>query len=487
MSNLNGLTHIPHASRCVQPCNKVHLVVKILSTLYPLSVFENSRVDSLIRDAEKAIYGIEINPKIAIHAAKSSFLGASAEWYDYFLYGSAAAIVFPQVFFNEMGSTAATLTSLASFGVAFFFRPLGGVIFGHIGDRISRKFAFVTTLLMMGIGTFFIGCLPSSAQIGMAAPIILVILRIVQGIAMGGAWGGTTLMVMESAPPGKRGLYAVSTQLGVPAGQLASAGMLALFGLLPSDHFLRWGWRIPFLASMLIVGIGLYVRLKQEETPHFQLLQHHGDVTRRPIIEVWNNAKKVTFLLIFVQFASTIGYFLFTVYSLVYVTQELNIPRSVPLTGVFIGAALCLVVMPLYATLSDRYGRRPIYALGIVFIACYAVPFFSLLNTRNHTIIIIAIAAGLVFGWALPGSIQGPVYSEQYPTPYRYTGCSIAYQGSSVVSGAPAPLVAGILVSATGTTMAVSWYIIIGAVISLACVYALRETYRADLGGKERC
>ena len=432
-------------------------------------------------DAEVIAPNKVVDRKTAIQAAKSSFLGTSAEWYDYFLYGSAAAIVFPKVFFDGMGTTAGTLTSLASFGVAFFFRPLGGLVFGEIGDRVGRKGALVATLLMMGIGTFLIGCIPTSAQIGIAAPIILVILRCLQGTAMGGEWGGASLLVMESAPTEKRGFYAVSTQLGVPAGQLASAGLFALFGLLPTDEFLRWGWRIPFLLSALIVGVGLYVRLKQQETPHFQAVQEADEVVRRPIVEVWNNKKKVTFLLIFVQFAATIGYFLYTVYSLVYVTQELEISRSVPLTGVLVGAAVCLLVMPVYAALSDRFGRRPIYAAGTIFIGIYAIPFFWLLDTRNNVVIIAAIAAGLVFGWALPGSIQGPVYTEQYPTRYRYTGCSIAYQGSSVVAGAPAPLVAGALVSATGATLAVSWYVMIGAAISIACVLALRETYRVDL------
>ncbi|MDI9893672.1 MFS transporter [Rhodococcus sp. IEGM 1381] len=447
-----------------------------MSTVHRTGPIPGSPEESAIENA--------ITRKTAIQAAKSSFLGTSAEWYDYFLYGSAAALVFPKVFFEGMGTTAGTLASLASFGVAFFFRPLGGIIFGQIGDRVSRKNALVVTLLMMGVGTFLIGCLPSAAQIGIAAPIILVLLRIIQGVAMGGEWGGASLLVMESAPTEKRGFYAVSTQLGVPAGQLASAGMLALFGLLPNEQFLSWGWRVPFLMSALIVGVGLYVRLKQGETPHFESAQKSGKVTRRPVAEVWEHKKKVTFLLIFVQFANTIGYFLFTVYSLVYVTTELNISRSVPLTGVLVGAGLCLVAMPFYASLSDRFGRRPIYAAGTLLIGLYAFPFFWLLDTRNNIVIIVAIALGLVFGWALPGSIQGPMYTEQYPTRYRYTGCSIAYQGSSVVSGAPAPLVAGALVSATGATFAVSFYVMIGAVISLACVFALKETFRVDLAAE---
>ncbi len=430
---------------------------------------------------EASIAKKKINRATALQAAKSSFLGTSAEWYDYFLYGSAAALVFPRVFFGGLSPTIGTLISLATFGVAFLFRPLGGVIFGHFGDRISRKNALVVTLLMMGLGTFFIGCLPSTAQIGVAAPILLVLLRVFQGIALGGEWGGASLLVLESAPTEKRGLYSVATQLGVPVGQLASAGVLALFGLLPHDQFLSWGWRIPFLLSAVIAGIGVYVRLHQPETPHFEAVQQAHAALQYPIREVWRNKKKTTFLLIFVQLAASVGYYLFTVYSLVYVTKNLGISPSVPLTGVLVGAGLCIFAMPIYGAISDRLGRRPVYFAGTLFIGLYAVPFFWLLDTRNNVVIIAAIAAGLVFGWALPGSIESPVYAEQYPTRYRYTGCSVAYQGSSIFSGAPTPLLAGALVAATGATLAVSWYVIVTVVISLACVLALKESYRFDL------
>lgn len=423
-----------------------------------------------------------IDRKTAMQVARASFTGTAIEWYDYFLYGSAAALVFPQVFFSGLGTTAALLASFATFGVAFLFRPLGGIIFGHFGDKMSRKQALVITLLIMGIGTFAIGLLPTTSQVGILAPILLVILRLVQGVGLGGEWGGAALMVVEHAPAGKRGIYGVACQLGVPAGQLASAGILALMAaILPSEEFLSWGWRVPFLFSGALVLVGLYIRAKVPESPKFLAIKAANKQPKLPISEVFRHAKKTTLLLIFVQAASTVGYYLFTVYSLSYVATDLKLPREWALTGVLVGAGLLLVAMPLYAALSDKIGRRPVYAAGTLFIGLYAVPFFWLLDTRNSVLVIVGIAAAIVFGYGPTGALHGPLYAEQYPTRYRYTGASVAYQFSSMVAGAPAALVAGALVAATGTTMAVSWYVIGAAVISLLCVLFLKETYRADL------
>lgn len=422
-----------------------------------------------------------IDRKTVMQVARASFTGTAIEWYDYFLYGSAAALVFPQVFFSELGPTAALLASFATFGVAFLFRPLGGIIFGHFGDKMSRKQALVITLLIMGIGTFAIGLLPTTGQVGLLAPILLIVLRLIQGLGLGGEWGGAALMVVEHAPANRRGIYGVACQLGVPAGQLTSAGILALMALLPSDQFLSWGWRVPFLFSGALVIVGLYIRAKVPESPKFLAIKAANQQPKLPISEVFRHAKKTTLLLIFVQAASTVGYYLFTVYSLSYVSTELKLPQAWALTGVLVGAAVLLVAMPLYAALSDRIGRRPVYAAGTLFIALYAVPFFWLLNTRESTVIVLAIAAPIVFGYGPTGALHGPLYAEQYPTRYRYTGASVAYQFSSMVAGAPAALVAGALVAATGTTMSVSWYVIAAAFISLLCVLFLKETYRADL------
>jgi MFS family permease len=416
-----------------------------------------------------------------MQVARASFTGTAIEWYDYFLYGSAAALVFPHIFFSGLGDTAALLASFATFGVAFLFRPLGGIIFGHFGDKMSRKQALVITLLIMGVGTFAIGLLPTTGQVGVLAPILLIILRLVQGLGLGGEWGGAALMVVEHAPAEKRGIYGVACQLGVPAGQLTSAGILAIMALLPNDQFLSWGWRIPFLFSGALVLVGLYIRAKVPESPKFLAIKAANKQPKLPISEVFKHAKKTTLLLIFVQAASTIGYYLFTVYSLSYVSGQLKLPQSWALTGVLVGAGTLLIAMPLYAKLSDRIGRRPVYFAGTLFIALYAVPFFWLLDTRNPVVIITAIAAAIVFGYGPTGALHGPLYAEQYPTRYRYTGASVAYQFSSMVAGAPAALVAGALVAATGTTMAVSWYVIGAGFISLLCVLFLKETYRADL------
>ena len=416
-----------------------------------------------------------------MQVARASFTGTAIEWYDYFLYGSAAALVFPHVFFSELGSTAALLASFATFGVAFLFRPLGGIIFGHFGDKMSRKQALVITLLIMGIGTFAIGLLPSTGKVGILAPILLIVLRLIQGLGLGGEWGGAALMVVEHAPAERRGIYGVACQLGVPAGQLFSAGVLAIMALLPSDQFLSWGWRVPFLLSGALVVVGLYIRTRIPESPKFLAIKAAHKQPKLPIAEVFRHAKKTTLLLIFVQAASTVGYYLFTVYALSYVSSDLKLPQAWALTGVLIGAGVLLAAMPLYAALSDRIGRRPVYAAGTLFIGLYAVPFFWLLNTRNSGVIIFAIAAAIVFGYGPTGALHGPLYAEQYPTRYRYTGASVAYQFSSMVAGAPAALVAGALVAATGTTMSVSWYVIGAAFISLLCVFFLKETYRADL------
>lgn len=422
-----------------------------------------------------------IDRKTVMQVARASFTGTAIEWYDYFLYGSAAALVFPHVFFADLGSTGALLASFATFGVAFLFRPLGGIIFGHFGDKMSRKQALVITLLIMGIGTFAIGLLPTTGQIGVLAPILLIGLRLIQGLGLGGEWGGAALMVVEHAPAERRGIYGVACQLGVPAGQLSSAGILAIMALLPNDQFLSWGWRVPFLFSGALVVVGLYIRAKVPESPKFLAIKAANKQPKLPISEVFRHAKKTTLLLIFVQAASTIGYYLFTVYSLSYVSNDLKLPQAWALAGVLIGAGVLLGAMPLYAALSDRIGRRPVYAAGTLFIGLYAVPFFWLLNTRNNVVIVLAIAAAIVFGYGPTGALHGPLYAEQYPTRYRYTGASVAYQFSSMVAGAPAALVAGALVAATGTTMAVSWYVIGAAFISLLCVLFLKETYRADL------
>jgi MFS transporter, MHS family, shikimate and dehydroshikimate transport protein len=419
--------------------------------------------------------------KLARKAALAAFMGTSLEWYDYFLYGSAAALVFPKLFFNDLDDGMATMVSLASFGVSFLFRPLGGVVFGHLGDKLGRKNVLVATLLLMGGGSFLIGCLPSQDSIGILAPILLVLLRIVQGIGLGGEWGGAATVVVECAPKDRRGLYASSMQMGVPAGQLGAAGMVALFAMLPEDQFLSWGWRVPFWCSVLLIVVGVWIRRSLEETPQFQEIAEEHQQQKVPAAEVFASHWRSVVLLVFVQAGATIAYYMFTVYVLVYVVDELKLPRSWALTGVFLGAALELFLIPLWAHLSDKTARRPIYAIGTLFLGLFAFPFFWLLDTGVAWVIVLAVVLGLGIGHAPTSALNSSIYAEQFPARLRYSGSSISYQLSSVVAGAPAALVAAYLVDTTGSAKAVSAYLAVACVISLVAVALLRETGREEL------
>jgi len=403
------------------------------------------------------------------------------EWYDYFLFGSVAALVFPKLFFVELGQTAGTLVSLGTFSVAFLLRPVGGVIFGHFGDRLGRKRMLIITLSLMGVSTFLIGVLPGEARIGVWAPVLLVGLRMVQGLALGGEWGGAALIAVENAPFGQRGRYGVGMQMGVPVGQLLASGLLGAFATLPDADFYGWGWRVPFLLSAVLLAVGIYVRVGLAETPHFQRMDQQGGRARVPLIELFRVSAKPTILLTFIQTGPNIAYYLFTVYSAIYVTSVLHLPRSWALTGVLIAAATEFVTMPGFAILSDRIGRRPVYLFSVGFLAAYAFPFFWLADTHQRGLIWVALAVGLGIGHSAAGSLHGPLYTEQFPTRVRYTGSSFAYQVCSAISGAPAAIVATALISATGTTRAVSLYVIAGCVVSAVCALLLRETYRADI------
>lgn len=419
--------------------------------------------------------------QLARKAAVAGFVGTSLEWYDYFLYGAAAALVFPQLFFSDFGSKGAVLVSLASFGVSFFFRPLGGFVFGHLGDRLGRQHTLVLTLVLMGGGSALIGCLPTADSIGLAAPVLLVLLRIVQGLGLGGEWGGAATYVLECAPREQRALYTCSMQMGVPAGQLASSGMFALMALLPDAQFESWGWRVPFLLSAVLVLVGIWIRLNLEETPQFQRLEERTAVDAHPLRAVITGHWRSIVLLVFVQAGATVAYYLLTIYVLVYVTDVLDLPRSWALAGVLVGAAVELLVLPLWAHLADRLGRRPIYAVGTCLIALYAFPFFALLDTRDPALIVLAVGLGLGIGHAPTSALNGTLYAEQFPAHVRYSGSSIAYQLSSVVAGAPAAIVAAWLVQTTGTTRAVSWYVVGSAVVSLVALALLPETKDREL------
>ncbi|CAE6753939.1 MFS transporter [Paraburkholderia nemoris] len=414
-------------------------------------------------------------------AALSSFIGTTVEWYDYFLYGTAAALVFPKVFFNELSPELATLASMASFAVAFVLRPLGGMVIGHFGDQMGRKKMLVFTLLVMGLCTAGIGFLPSYNSAGYWSPALLILLRIVQGFALGGEWGGAALMSVEHAPEGRRGLFGATMQMGVPAGLLVSTGAFALVSAMPDEQFFTWGWRLPFIFSLALLFVGMYIRLQVSEPPTFQKAKDSGNISRAPLLEVWQNEKKKTLIMVFFQTVANVGYFLITVYALTYITTKLHLPRSVASTGLLIAAAVDLFMQPVFGWLSDKVGRRVVYGFGAVFFGLYAFPLFWLLDTANPVLITIALSLGLGIGHASTGSLHGVIYAEQYPTRYRFSGSSTAYQLSGIISSAPTPLIAAWLVARSGNSMSVSWYVVVAAVISLVCVLLVKETYREPI------
>lgn len=419
--------------------------------------------------------------KVSTRAAFSSFIGTTVEWYDYFLYGTAAALVFPKVFFNDLSPELATLASMASFAVAFILRPLGGMVIGHFGDQTGRKKMLVFTLLVMGLCTAAIGFLPTQDAIGHWSPALLILLRVIQGFALGGEWGGAALMSVEHAPEGRRGLFGSTMQMGVPAGLLVSSGAFAIVSSLPDDQFFAWGWRIPFILSLALLAVGMYIRLQVTEPPAFEKVRSEGNVSRAPLLEVWKNEKKKTLIMVFFQTVANVGYFLITVYALTYITTTLHLPRSVASTALLIAAAVDLVMQPFFGWLSDKWGRRIVYGIGTVFFGLYAFPMFWLLDTGNPTLITVAISLGLGIGHAATGSLHGVIYAEQYPTRYRFSGSSTAYQLSGIISSAPTPLIAAWLVSRTGSSAAVSWYVVVAAVISMICILMVKETYRARI------
>lgn len=414
-------------------------------------------------------------------AALSSFIGTTVEWYDYFLYGTAAALVFPKVFFNELTPELATLASMASFAVAFILRPLGGMVIGHFGDRMGRKKMLVFTLLVMGLCTAAIGFLPSFNSVGYWSPGLLILLRVIQGFALGGEWGGAALMSVEHAPDGRRGLFGATMQMGVPAGLLVSTGAFALVSALPDEQFFAWGWRLPFIFSLALLFVGMYIRLQVSEPPSFEKVKASGNVSRAPLLEVWQNEKKKTVIMVFFQTVANVGYFLITVYALTYITSTLHLPRSVASTGLLVAAAVDLFMQPVFGWLSDKVGRRIVYGFGAIFFAAYAFPLFWLLDTANPVLITIALSLGLGIGHASTGSLHGVIYAEQYPTRYRFSGSSTAYQLSGIISSAPTPMIAAWLVARSGNSMAVSWYVLVAALISFVCVLLVKETFREPI------
>ena len=411
----------------------------------------------------------------------ASFIGTTIEWYDYFLYGTAAALVFNQLFFPNVAPLIGTLSAFATFAVGFVARPLGGAIFGHYGDKIGRKAMLVLTLLMMGTATFLIGLLPTYETIGIWAPILLVVLRLLQGFGVGGEWGGAVLMAVEHSPGGRRGFYGSWPQMGVPAGLLLSTVAFTIFSSLPNEQFLAWGWRVPFLLSILLVAVGLYIRLAILETPAFRQVQETQTQARVPVIDVLRTRPKGVLLVIGMRIAENGSFFIFSVFVLSYATEQLGLARSMVLTGVMIAAAIQLFAVPLWGALSDRIGRRPVYMGGAVFSLLFAFPSFWLINTQTTLLVWLAIVLALAIGHAAMYGPQAAFLPELFGTRIRYSGIAFSRELASMFAGALSPFIATALLAWAGSYWPVAVYLSAMALITIVAVYLAPETFQSDI------
>jgi metabolite-proton symporter len=422
-----------------------------------------------------------------VKVVAASMLGATAEWYDYFLYGVAAAIVFPTVFFSYTGGTVGTLLSLGTFAIGFVARPVGGLVFGHYGDRVGRKTLLVLSFLIMGCATVAIGLLPGYATIGVLAPILLVVLRIVQGFAIGGEFGGAVLIVAEHGGPEHRGFWSSWPQAGAPAGQLLAQGMLTLMAFVqPREEFLAWGWRIPFLLSAVLVLIGLYVRLSLEESPVFKEAKAKSvekatdDKRSAPIVDVLRKYPREVITALGARFSENVSYYIFTIVVATYLQQRFDLSSSFVLGAVLIGSAVHLVTIPIWGAVSDRFGRKPVFLFGAAGVGVWAFAFFYLIDTRSFALTAIAVVVGLVFHGAMAGPLAA-FLPELFGTKVRYSGVSIGYQLASVFAGGLAPLIAASLLVATGSGYAIAAYVAACSVLSIVAVATYSETNKRRL------
>ena len=424
--------------------------------------------------------------------ALTSLAGTSIEWYDFFLYGAAAALVFPTAFFGEIPESTALILSLLTFAAGFIARPIGGIIFGHYGDKVGRKKTLVAALMLMGIASTLIGLLPTYAMIGVTAPILLTTLRFAQGLAIGGQWGGAMLLVTESAPSNKRGYYGAFAQAGAPIGViLANLAFIATSALLPDEAFMSWGWRIPFLASAILIGISMYIQLTMEDTKAFRELQNHQksigsnenrEIKKSPVLEALIKYPKRIALAAGAFLSIQVTFYILVAFLLAYGVTSADMSRDDMLSAVLIGSAIMVPVQFMFSSYSDRNGRKGIFMTGAILTAIWAFAIFPLVDTGNFWLIVLAVTFGLSFLAMMYGP-QAAFFTELFSTEVRYSGASLGYQLGAIAGGAFAPTIAAKL----WTDFDIFWvsvYIAIASILTLLSVLSLTETYKIDLNEK---
>jgi MHS family shikimate/dehydroshikimate transporter-like MFS transporter len=406
----------------------------------------------------------------------SSVIGTAVEWYDFLIYGTATALVFNKLFFPLSDPALSSVAAFGTFAVGFLARPLGAAIFGHFGDRVGRKAMLVMTIVIMGFGTFSIGLLPTYDQIGIAAPLLLVVLRLLQGIGLGGEWGGAVLMVVENSPARNRGLLGSMVQIGWPIGNLAAIGIFAALSQAPESDFLAWAWRVPFLISIVLVGIGLYIRLQLEETPVFRDLEAKKEVAKVPLLEILTRHRRPFFTAIGLKLSEVTYAVIAGVFSISYVAGNLAMPRSVIINAIFLAAVVALLMIPVFGWLSDRIGRKRMFYASCLFSVAFAFPMFWLLDTKDPLTITLTIVMAITFGQMIGFAVGAPWYSELFAARLRYSGASLGFQIGAAIGGL-APLAAATLMAWTGgATWPVSVYLMVLAAITFLAAWFAPET-----------
>lgn len=415
------------------------------------------------------------NEKEVRRVVFASLIGATIEWYDFFLYGVVAGIVFNQLYFPTGDPLVSTVLAYATFAVGFVARPLGGVVFGHFGDRIGRKQMLVLTILIMGVATVLIGLLPTYEQIGVAAPLLLLVLRVAQGIGIGGEWGGAVLMAYEFAPENKRGYYASIPQIGLALGLCLSSGVVALLSLMPDEAFLAWGWRVAFVGSIVLIVVGLYIRLKVAETPDFVAVKKEGEELKIPFVEMLRTYPRNILLGMGARYVDGVFFNVFAVFSIVYLSRYVEIERTTALFLVCLSAIVMVGAIPLFGKLSDHWGRPKTYAVGSLLLALVTFPAFMMMESGNLLWVTLALIVPFGIIYAMCYGPEAALFSDLFDVKVRYTGISFVYQFSGIFASGITPIIATYLIDyGQGTPWLLAGYVTFSAIVSMISALLIR-------------